>query len=71
VWLSLNPKNDATAVWVEKKLNVPESGRWLSDTVFAIAEKMDGGEEQEFASPGLVFFECTPLDGQDDIERSV
>jgi nuclear mRNA export protein SAC3 len=63
--VSLNPKNDATAVWVEKKLNVPESGEWISEAVFAIRE-----QDEEFSCPGLIFFECTPLEGQDEIERS-
>jgi hypothetical protein len=94
VWLALNPKNDATAVWVERKLGVSEaatstsSGRWVNEAVYAIGEKagterkdtqMEAGvedrhgreldPESELACPGLMCFECTPLEGQDELER--
>ncbi|KAI0260588.1 SAC3/GANP/Nin1/mts3/eIF-3 p25 family-domain-containing protein [Gloeopeniophorella convolvens] len=62
VWLSLNPDNDGTAIWVEKKFDVPGSGAWASEHVFAIPLAPDA----ESRSPGLVVFECTTLHGVDD-----
>jgi hypothetical protein len=64
VWLSLNPKNDNTAVWVEKKFDMPMSGDWVSETVFAIREG-----DHDHPCPGLLFFECTPGEGHDTIEQ--
>jgi nuclear mRNA export protein SAC3 len=49
---------------LEKKLDVPRSGEWLSEAIFAIRQG-----EDEHACPGLLFFECTPVAGQDDIEQ--
>jgi nuclear mRNA export protein SAC3 len=69
----MNPENDGTAIWLEKKFDVPSSGAWVTQTVFSIpaaaastsATTIDG-------SPGLVVFECTPLDAIDDeLERYV
>ncbi|KAI0294123.1 SAC3/GANP/Nin1/mts3/eIF-3 p25 family-domain-containing protein [Multifurca ochricompacta] len=62
LWLSLNPENDGTAIWVEKKFDVPNSGAWVSERVFSIP--LAPGVESR--SPGLVAFECSPLDGVDD-----
>ena len=62
----MNPQNDGTAIWVERKFDVPASGRWASEQVFSIP--LDPREEQS-SSPGLIVFECVPLEGvNDDIE---
>ena len=69
LWVSMNTENDNTAVWVERKFDVPASGYWVSENVFSIPafEKPEGQ-----GSPGLIVFERTPLDGIDDeIERCV
>ncbi|ETW76545.1 hypothetical protein HETIRDRAFT_460814 [Heterobasidion irregulare TC 32-1] len=67
VWLSTNSDNDGTAIWVERKFNVPESGRWATERIFSIPLK-PGDESAE--SPGLIVFECSPLEGiEDEIER--
>lgn len=72
-WVSLNPDNDSTAIWLEKKFNIPASGNWIpSSTIFGIPI---GGPEGADASvpehPGLVVFECSPLDGLEEIEKCV
>jgi hypothetical protein len=43
---------------------VPHSGSWVSDGVFAIAAGMQ--DEETLTSPGLLLFECSPLEGLDD-----
>ncbi|KAI9510104.1 SAC3/GANP/Nin1/mts3/eIF-3 p25 family-domain-containing protein [Russula earlei] len=66
LWLSLNPDNDGTAIWVERKFDVPRSGAWVSERVFSIPLAPDAAGR----SPGLVVFERTPLHGvDDDIEK--
>lgn len=71
VWqilVSANPESDATAIWIEKKFDIPNSGAWESDTVFAIPimKKL----ARPHAHPGVIVFDCTPAEGvQDDIER--
>ena len=68
LWLSLNPENDGTAIWVEKKFDMPGAGAWVSERVFSIP-LVPGAASR---SPGLVVFECTPLYGEDDeIEKCV
>lgn len=68
LWLSLNPENDGTAIWVEKKFDMPGSGAWVSERVFSIPLAAGAASR----SPGLVVFECTPLHGVDDeIEKCV
>jgi len=71
LWLSLNPETDATAIWLETKLDVPKSGKWASETVFAIPLE----HQQTWSGkshPGLIMFECTPLEAvEDEIERYV
>ncbi len=67
--MSTNNENDNTAIWLERKLNVPSSGFWVRDGVFSIPtfEKLEAQ-----GSPGLIVFERTPLEGVDDeIERCV
>jgi hypothetical protein len=68
LWLSTNPVSDGTAIWLERKFDVPHSGSWVSDGVFAIAT--GSGAEEAVASPGLLLFECSPLaDVDDELER--
>jgi hypothetical protein len=68
LWLSLNPENDGTAIWVERKFDVPNSGAWVSERVFSIPLAPHAAAH----SPGLVVFECSPLHGVDDeIEKCV
>lgn len=62
LWLSLNPENDGTAIWVERKFDMPNAGAWVSERVFSIP-LVPGAASR---SPGLVMFECTPLYGVDD-----
>ncbi|EJF59439.1 hypothetical protein DICSQDRAFT_156285 [Dichomitus squalens LYAD-421 SS1] len=63
LWVSMNTENDKTAVWIERKLDVPASGYWVSENVFSIpAFKKPEGP----GSPGLIVFERTPLEGTDD-----
>ncbi|PIL32442.1 hypothetical protein GSI_05144 [Ganoderma sinense ZZ0214-1] len=67
LWVSMNTENDNTAVWVERKFDVPTSGNWVSENVFSIpAFKKPEGQ----GSPGLIVFERTPLEGvEDEIEK--
>ncbi|KLO12076.1 hypothetical protein SCHPADRAFT_436815 [Schizopora paradoxa] len=68
VWLSMNPDNDRTAIFLEQKFNVPESGDWESESIFSIP--ISEGEVTSESFPGLLIFECAPLDGiPDEIER--
>ena len=63
----MNADNDQTAIWLEKKFDVPNSGVWESEAVFSILVSPRPSME---CFPGLIIFECTPLDGVDDeIER--
>ncbi|KAK1222339.1 actin cytoskeleton and mitosis protein [Marasmius sp. AFHP31] len=71
-WLSLNPESDATAIWMEKKFGMPESGSWVSgaEGVFSISFRPTSTTPKQEGHPGLIVFECTPLDGVDDeLER--
>ncbi|KAG5641628.1 hypothetical protein DXG03_004564 [Asterophora parasitica] len=68
IWLSMNPDSDATAIWLERKFDMPASGDWVSEAVFSIplAPKHPGNMD----SPGLVVFECSPLECvSDELER--
>ncbi|TDL23447.1 hypothetical protein BD410DRAFT_746894 [Rickenella mellea] len=68
VWLCMNPDNDRTAIWLEQKFDVPESGDWESEAVFSIPLVPNAKGEKRY--PGLVVFECLPLeDVKDDLER--
>ncbi|KAJ7336454.1 SAC3 domain-containing protein [Mycena albidolilacea] len=77
IWLSLNPESDATAIWLECKFDVPGSGgQWEPGNVFSIpvASKPpplpipDSTTAEGY--PGVVVFECTPLEGvEDELER--
>lgn len=65
----MNPESDCTAIWLEKKFDVPASGRWNSEPIFSIPLASSEPSEEW---PGLLVFECTPLeDMRDEIERSV
>lgn len=73
LWLSLNPENDGTAIWVERKFDVPSNpGEWFSDTIYSIPVKAGSSSKTKASveSPIMIVFECTPLEGiDDDIER--
>lgn len=65
----MNPDSDATAIWLERKFDVPESGHWVSETIFSISPTKDPTAPN---FPGLIVFECSPLEGiVDDLERLV
>ncbi|KAF4565558.1 hypothetical protein EYR36_002131 [Pleurotus pulmonarius] len=69
-WVSLNPESDATAIWLERKFDIPNSGKWVSEVIFEIPLTAQGDEDQSEGFPGLIIFERTPLDDiKDDIER--
>ncbi|KAF8151652.1 SAC3/GANP/Nin1/mts3/eIF-3 p25 family-domain-containing protein [Crassisporium funariophilum] len=69
IWLSMNPESDATAIWLEKKFDVPESGSWVSEFVFAIPLSSSRASAP-LPSPGVIIFECTPLgDVTDNLEK--
>lgn len=74
MWLSLNPESDPTAIWLERKFDIPGSGgRWESETVFSIPVTLptSASSSPTLAFPGIIVFECTPLEGVvDDLERS-
>ncbi|KAF7300705.1 Nuclear export factor [Mycena chlorophos] len=72
LWLSLNPEHDATAIWLETKFDVQGSyaagGKWETESVFSIPAVPNPPVPEQY--PGLIVFECTPLEGvSDDLER--
>jgi hypothetical protein len=68
IWLSTNPVHDPTAIWLDTKFGVPESGSWLSENVFSIALEKESVSGK--THPGVVVFECSPVEGVDDeLER--
>ncbi|KAF9062122.1 SAC3/GANP/Nin1/mts3/eIF-3 p25 family-domain-containing protein [Rhodocollybia butyracea] len=70
LWLSLNPTVDATAIWVQTKFGVPESGCWKGESVFEIPLVPQKRSEEVKRFPGVIVFECTPLDGvEDELDR--
>ncbi|TFK51381.1 hypothetical protein OE88DRAFT_1659360 [Heliocybe sulcata] len=70
VWLSMNPDVDSTAIWVQRKFNVPESGRWMSESSFEIPYSNASAAGTSTSAPALLVFECTPIaDVEDDLER--
>ncbi|KAI0771453.1 SAC3/GANP/Nin1/mts3/eIF-3 p25 family-domain-containing protein [Irpex lacteus] len=70
IWLSLNTENDGTAIWLERKFDVPESGGWVSESVFSIPLDPEDAPRNKMGSPGLIVFERTPLDDlEDPIEK--
>lgn len=69
VWLGLNQNNDRTAIWLEEKFDVPSTGFWESEAIFSIHMR---AKSREPFYPGLIIFECTPLDDiPDELERYV
>ncbi|KAI0086876.1 hypothetical protein BDY19DRAFT_908043 [Irpex rosettiformis] len=70
IWLSLNSENDGTAIWLERKFDVPKSGGWVSESVFSIPLDHKNASQNpaliDTGSPGLLVFERTPLDDVDD-----
>lgn len=72
IWLSTNAENDGTAIWLDRKLDVPGAGQWVSKVVFSIPLDSKPEASTSPESPGLILFERTPLGDIDDpIERSV
>ncbi|KAF8736497.1 hypothetical protein AX14_014477 [Amanita brunnescens Koide BX004] len=68
IWLSTNPDSDATAIWIERKFDVPDSGFWVSENIFSIPATQSHDRSNEF--PGVIVFECSPIQNvKDDIER--
>jgi hypothetical protein len=64
----MNPEIDATAIWLERKFDVPTSGYWNTENIFSISLTRNADSPD---SPGVIVFECTPLEGvTDEIERS-
>ena len=73
IWLSMNPESDATAIWLDRKFDIPASGSWVSDSIFAIplSSEVSSGSILS-GSPGVIVFECTPLgDVTDNLEKYV
>ncbi|KAF8814570.1 hypothetical protein BYT27DRAFT_7249958 [Phlegmacium glaucopus] len=71
IWLSMNPESDATAIWLERKFDIPVSGSWASDSIFTIplSSEVSNGSTAS-GSPGMIVFECTPLgDVADNLEK--
>ncbi|KAF5355609.1 hypothetical protein D9757_012908 [Collybiopsis confluens] len=84
LWLSMNPTADATAIWVQTKFGVEDSGWWHSlssdagatEAVFEIplasvpASHSNPLTSPTPHSPGTIILETTPLgDDLDELER--
>jgi len=70
-WLSLNQDNDGTAIWLELKFDVPESGSWRDVRVFQIPV-VPQPRSDTAVYPGIIIFERTPISEVDDpLERLV
>ena len=70
VWLSTNTVNDGTAIWVQHKLDVPESGKWFTKDIFSIPISPKWRYPLSIGCPGLIIFERTPLgDVEDELAR--
>ncbi|THG98161.1 hypothetical protein EW026_g3979 [Hermanssonia centrifuga] len=67
IWLSMNTENDGTAIWLQQKFDVPESGKWASGNVFSIPIIPKPSDLLPSGSPGLIVFERTPIGEVDDI----
>lgn len=65
VWLSINQDNDGTAIWLQRKFDVPSSGTWLSNNVFQIGPTHSNLDTED-GGPGMIIFECTPFEDLDD-----
>lgn len=66
IWLSMNTENDGTAIWLERKFDVPESGEWISDGVFSVS-LLPEFQGTPNSCPGLIVFERTPAGDLDDV----
>lgn len=55
VWLSLNPESDSSAIWLERKFDVPKSGRWASESIFEIPlfPDLDSSQDHEREKPKM------------------
>lgn len=72
IWLSLNTGNDSTAIWLEQKFGVPDSGNWHSANVFSMPTSQPPAGSKQLLSPVMIIFERTPaMDVDDAIERYV
>lgn len=70
-WLSLNQDNDGTAIWLELKFDVPESGSWRDVRIFQIPVVPQRCNDTA-VYPGIIIFERTPISEVDDpLERLV
>ncbi|KAI6001946.1 SAC3/GANP/Nin1/mts3/eIF-3 p25 family-domain-containing protein [Pisolithus albus] len=67
-WLSLNQENDGTAIWLEQKFDVPQSGKWKSGSVFEMPISQSYTEVERLY-PGVIIFERTPMCSTDVIEK--
>lgn len=65
IWLSLNAESDATAIWFERKFDMPNSGYWVSENVFSIPLIVSN----KVGYPGIILFECTPQNNVDELEK--
>lgn len=68
-WLSLNKDNDGTAIWLELKFDVPDSGSWKDANVFQIPV-VPQPHNNRALYPGIIIFERTPVgEVEDPLER--
>ncbi|KAG0696325.1 SAC3/GANP/Nin1/mts3/eIF-3 p25 family-domain-containing protein [Suillus ampliporus] len=68
-WLSLNQDNDGTAIWLELKFDVPDSGSWKDVQIFQIPAAPQPHHITALY-PGIIIFERTPVGEVDDpLER--
>ncbi|KIP07194.1 hypothetical protein PHLGIDRAFT_35576 [Phlebiopsis gigantea 11061_1 CR5-6] len=67
IWLSTNTENDGTAIWLEQKFDVPDSGEWKSENIFSIPVLHKYDNPPSPGAPGLIVFERTPMDGVSDV----
>ncbi|KAG1893364.1 SAC3/GANP/Nin1/mts3/eIF-3 p25 family-domain-containing protein [Suillus fuscotomentosus] len=68
-WLSLNQDNDGTAIWLELKFDVPDSGNWKDANIFQIPV-VPQPHSNEALYPGIIIFERTPIgEVEDPLER--
>ncbi|KAG1824658.1 SAC3/GANP/Nin1/mts3/eIF-3 p25 family-domain-containing protein [Suillus subaureus] len=67
-WLSLNQDNDGTAIWLELKFDIPDSGSWKDANVFQIPVVPQAHNRSLY--PGIIIFERTPVgEVEDPLER--
>ncbi|KIL56004.1 hypothetical protein M378DRAFT_17465 [Amanita muscaria Koide BX008] len=74
IWLSMNPNSGATAIWMERKFDVPDSGmnRDIGRRSISSLYLPPQTPVAQKGSLGIVIFKCMPIQNvKDDIERSV